>query len=131
MEDEEIKSAFTTLKDRLDLTSDGCSNAPDFNFTKCCKEHDYYYRNPVELTGVSRAEADRRLRRCIRSHWGGPVMPWIYWGAVRLFGWIPWNKAGKAAREGDTSRLHPPKPRHLRRGAAYNFTNKKVTFDEY
>ena len=27
-------------------------------------------------------------------------MPWVYWGFVRLFGWIPWNKNQRLINEG-------------------------------
>ncbi len=91
--------ALQALGYRLDLTNDGCSNAPDLNFKDCCHEHDFYYRNPKEITGVSRAEADRRLRKCISRRWKLPLMPWIYWSATRMFGWIPWNKAEKEAKK--------------------------------
>ena len=121
------------LKRRLDLSSDGCSGAPDFDFRQCCVEHDYYYRNPVERTGVSRSAADAKLRRCIAAR-GRPVLSWAYWVSVRALGWIPWNKAGKAAKEGDTTKINPEMPRHLRhlKGAnVFKFTDKEVDFDEY
>lgn len=68
--------------------SDGCSSSPDFNFTACCDEHDYYYatHETIDEQPISRKEADRRLRKCIQAHWGGLLLPWIYWAAVRLFG---------------------------------------------
>lgn len=71
------------------LTSDGCSGVPDFNFRVCCEKHDYYYRN---ITNVTRLVADKRLRECIRRKWKYPLMPWIYYFGVRLFGWWAWRK---------------------------------------
>ncbi len=84
--------ALTMLGKRMNMSNDGCSNAPDLNFGECCKEHDYYYRNEEFVTGVSRAEADKRLRKCIQCHWKLPILPWVFWSMTRCFGWIPWNK---------------------------------------
>jgi hypothetical protein len=61
--------------------TDGCTASPDLNFRDCCEEHDYYYRSGE----VSRAEADKRLRKCIQQR-GWLVTPWLYWLGVRLFG---------------------------------------------
>ena len=96
--------ALEALGSRVRLDSDGCSNAPDFNFRGCCEAHDYYYRNCESITKVSRSEADKRLRKCIQKKWKLPIMPWIYWGMVRTFGWIPWNKNQKKI---DCGELHP------------------------
>lgn len=61
---------------------DGCTGVPDFNFgNDCCGEHDYHY----QLTDISRAEADKRLRQCLRQK-GYFLLPWIYWLGVRAFG---------------------------------------------
>lgn len=62
--------------------SDGCTNAPDLNFRECCVHHDYYYATKT----LTRKEADKELRQCIQKEWGGIFLPWIYWGAVRIFG---------------------------------------------
>ncbi len=62
-------------------TFDGCTNAPDLNAVECCNRHDYDYQN----MGVSRAEADNRLRRCMQRK-GWIILPWVYWAAVRVFG---------------------------------------------
>ena len=70
--------------------SDGCTAAPDLFWKDCCKEHDFYYRYPKE-TQVSRAEADKRLRECMRVKGSGPIIAWIYWAAVRSFGWKFWK----------------------------------------
>jgi hypothetical protein len=66
----------------LDLTNDGCSGVPDFDFRSCCDQHDFFYRNGI----VCRAEADRVLRECIASH-GWVLLPWVYWFGVRVAGW--------------------------------------------
>lgn len=62
--------------------SDGCTAVPDLNFgADCCRAHDVCY-----ATGcMSRAEADRNLRRCIAAK-GYIILPWIYWLGVRIFG---------------------------------------------
>jgi hypothetical protein len=85
-------------------TSDGCTSSPDLNFRECCEEHDFYYQKHEKDTGVSRREADKRLRQCIQRKWcmrfsffGRPVtikaffLPWTYWVGVRVFGWKFWR----------------------------------------
>ena len=67
--------------------SDGCTNSPDFNFTHCCVDHD----NDYERQTGTRAQADKKLRKCIQESWGGIFLPWIYWGAVRIFGGSHWR----------------------------------------
>ena len=74
------------IKGVLDWSTDGCTASPDFNFTGCCEDHDFSYRNAA----ISRRQADRRLRACIRSK-GWVLLPWVYWIAVRLFGWRAYN----------------------------------------
>jgi hypothetical protein len=67
---------------------DGCTGVPDFNFgADCCGEHDYYY----QLSNISRADADRKLRECIQRK-GYVVLPWIFWLGVRIFGWRYYRK---------------------------------------
>lgn len=67
---------------------DGCTAVPDFDFgADCCGEHDVHY----QLGDVSRAEADRRMRECIRKK-GYWVLPWAYWIGVRLFAGGVWKK---------------------------------------
>lgn len=74
---------------------DGCTAVPDFDFGyDCCGEHDYHY----QLTDISRAEADKRLRECLRKK-GYFVLPWIYWLGVRLVGWNFYKKKQKEAQE--------------------------------
>jgi hypothetical protein len=80
-----------SFKEQLDIVKaglalgvryDGCTGVPDFNFgADCCDEHDFHY----QLLDMPRAEADRRLRECIRKK-GYFFLPWIYWIGVRLFG---------------------------------------------
>lgn len=67
---------------------DGCTAVPDFNFgSDCCGEHDYHY----QANDITRAEADKKLRECIRKK-GYFVLPWVYWLGVRLFGGAYWRK---------------------------------------
>jgi len=75
------------------LTSDGCTGVPDFNFKQCCEKHDFYYRN---ITNVTRIQADRKLRDCIKEKWKLPVLPWVYFLGVRLVGWWAWRKKYKS-----------------------------------
>lgn len=70
--------------------SDGCTAAPDLFWKDCCTEHDFYYQYP-SLTQVSRREADKRLRNCMRSKGSGRIISWIYWVAVRICGWKFWK----------------------------------------
>jgi hypothetical protein len=61
---------------------DGCSGVPDLDFgADCCGEHDAHY----QLGTLSRAEADKRLRECMRAK-GYFLLPWVYWMGVRVFG---------------------------------------------
>ncbi len=67
---------------------DGCTGVPDFDFGQdCCGEHDFHYQD----NDITRAEADRRLRKCIQKK-GYIILPWVYWLGVRIFGGQYWNK---------------------------------------
>lgn len=88
-----LKTTTTAVTTKVgEKLSDGCTNAPDLNFTTCCDEHDYHYANHVTTDGqpITRAEADARLRKCI-SRKGYKALPWIYWVAVRIFGGSHWT----------------------------------------
>lgn len=52
------------------------------DINNCCHEHDKQYGINGYMT---RAEADRQLRECIKSR-GRPYRAWIIWAAVRAFG---------------------------------------------
>lgn len=83
---EQCKLVYEGLK--KGFTYDGCTSSPDFNFGyDCCGEHDYYYQSGE----ISRAEADKRLRKCMQKK-GYIVLPWVYWAGVRLFGRGIWAK---------------------------------------
>jgi hypothetical protein len=67
---------------------DGCTASPDLDFgADCCGEHDAHY----QLGDVSRAEADRNMRRCIAKK-GYVVLPWVYWLGVRLGAGWKWKE---------------------------------------
>jgi len=74
------------------LKGDGCTRAPDLAYRECCDEHDIAYRTGCDVDGnpVTRAGADKRLRQCMAgagyTFLGRWFLPWMYWGAVRLFG---------------------------------------------
>lgn len=69
---------------------DGCTGVPDFGFgTTCCGEHDAHY----QLSDISRAEADSRLRRCMqKAGMVGYGLSWVYWLGVRALGWKFYRK---------------------------------------
>lgn len=70
---------------------DGCTGVPDFDFgADCCGEHDYHY----QVGDISRFEADRKLRECLRAK-GYFVLPWIYWLGVRIFASGVWDRYRK------------------------------------
>lgn len=76
---------------------DGCTCAPDFDFSYCCQMHDYlYWRGGIN---GSRAKADEMLFKCISRHGkrkGQPLrylaLAYIYWIFVRAFGWYSFSK---------------------------------------
>ena len=74
--------------------SDGCTGIPDGDYRDCCHEHDYYYQHrgrcPTEK--ISRAEADRRLRACIRDNGEDALWAGIVYFGVRIFGWLWWYR---------------------------------------
>lgn len=72
---------------KLAFKTDGCTASPDLTFRDCCEQHDrdYYDQN------ISRVEADKRLRDCMRKD-GYMVLPWLYYAAVRLFGGYFWDR---------------------------------------
>jgi hypothetical protein len=73
---------------RVRTKTDGCTFSPDFSFSVCCIAHDINYSD--HPAGISRAGADKELRRCIAST-GHPLLAWLYWSAVRIFGRTAWR----------------------------------------
>lgn len=62
----------------------------DVSYRYCCDEHDLaYYEGGSQ---ADRALADYRFWACVRDS-GRLLRAWIFWLAVRLFGWLYWNKA--------------------------------------
>ncbi len=61
-----------------------CSFVPDHNkeVHTCCELHDTGYSSGSD----SRVSLDSKFRQCIISS-GHPVLAWVYWIGVRLFGW--------------------------------------------
>jgi hypothetical protein len=73
---------------RKGVKYDGCTAVPDFDFgADCCGEHDTHY----QLGDISRAEADRRLRECIKKK-GYTGLAWAYWLGVRVFAGGVWKR---------------------------------------
>lgn len=75
------------IKAFSDFSSDGCTMSPDLTFRSCCEEHDMSYQFKL----VSRASADKTLRQCI-AYKGHPYLAWVYWSAVRVFGFFYYKK---------------------------------------
>ncbi len=74
---------------------DGCTGVPDFDFGHdCCGEHDYHY----QIGDLSRTEADRRMRECIKAK-GYVPLAWIYWLGVRVLARHKWNEYRKKIDE--------------------------------
>ena len=87
MEEKRKPSVIEKVKAVRDFSSDGCSMSPDLTFKNCCIEHDLSYR----LGLTKRSTADKNLRKCIAMH-RHPILSWVYWIAVRIFGGLYFNK---------------------------------------
>lgn len=62
---------------------DGCSMAPDFNFARCCDEHDArYWRGG---SAEERALADAEFGQCVAAK-NHPVLARLYYFGVRVGG---------------------------------------------
>jgi hypothetical protein len=91
---------------------DGCSGgiskawklatgtAPLFEW--CCDEHDLAYDEGG--TAADRRRADLRLRECAAGH-GCPRLAWLMWVAVRLCGWMFWERTEIGAVKHDQGKL--------------------------
>ncbi len=56
----------------------------------CCDEHDVAY---YEGGGpADRRRADQRMRECVADA-GFPLLAWVMWAAVRVFGAGHWGRA--------------------------------------
>ncbi len=84
------------------IRGDGCTAAPDLTFANCCRQHDadYTLRHDQDGRPLTRAQADRRLRECMKREAATPigrwVLSWAYWTGVRVAGWTRWGKHGHA-----------------------------------
>jgi hypothetical protein len=78
-------TTMETIKAFKEFMTDGCSFVPDMVFCECCVEHDVDYSTGT----VTREEADKKLRECIKAE-GYPILCWAYWLGVRIFGWVPY-----------------------------------------
>ena len=58
--------------------------APELNVAPCCQAHDKAYRAGGDRQ--DRKLADIQLRTCMQAS-GQKVLCWVYYFAVRLFGW--------------------------------------------
>jgi hypothetical protein len=103
----QIASEYAAKKPHMvpyDLsTFDGCSGVPD-TARACCFVHDleYFYAE----TSDERRKADREFRICIISlaenetdPWSKAawfVRGWVFWAAVRAFGWRAVSKHKRA-----------------------------------
>lgn len=76
------------------LKPGGCTLVPDFGFRSCCDQHDRDYTEQV----LTRLEADKRLRDCIRAA-GNPVLAEIYFAGVRVFGGVFWRHKRRFAEQ--------------------------------
>jgi len=74
------------IKFLLDKSSDGCTGVPDFNFTSCCKKHDFYYRNGNK----SKIASDFELAKCIWNK-GHSGLSLLYFAGTALLGWQHYN----------------------------------------
>jgi len=69
------------------MPSDGCTFFPDGNYVSCCEAHDAAYG-----AGYNKWKADMDLRNCaMRCH--KPILAWIMWIGVTLFGGYSYWKA--------------------------------------
>ncbi|KAH3808498.1 uncharacterized protein LOC127833404 [Dreissena polymorpha] len=84
--------------------ADGCSGVADFKFTDDCNKHDICYACG-NGRGVSRQSCDKRfynnmLNTCnTKQNWflrpGCKMMAWIYYKAVRDWGWKRYQTPSK------------------------------------
>lgn len=75
------------LPEKKPFTSDGCTLWPDGPWGGCCVAHDYAYWKGG--TAKMRKQADKDLRDCVAAR-GYPVIGWVMYVGVRLFGSVYW-----------------------------------------
>ena len=77
--DKEEAISWADNKLRTD-DSDGCTLAPDFGFSICCRRHDVMIRYNQ---GITDKDADLYLRECITDH-GYQKTAFVYWFFARV-----------------------------------------------
>ncbi|NIR33796.1 MAG: hypothetical protein GWO11_05225 [Desulfuromonadales bacterium] len=93
-----MKRLRDVAREVWDLSSDGCTMAPDLDLYPCCKKHDFHYRNH-HLTGIPRRTADAEFRQCVTRR-RGAALGWVYWLGARLLGWPAYyDLTPRAARQ--------------------------------
>ena len=70
-----------------EFTTDGCSMWPDGPWKGCCVSHDRWYW--AGGSKEKRLHADMALRKCV-SNRGWPIMAWVMYVGVRIFGGPYW-----------------------------------------
>jgi hypothetical protein len=60
------------------------------DWSSACKLHDWRYMTSYGF-GWTRKQADAELRKNVAKA-GAPVMAWVIYVGVRLFGWYFWDK---------------------------------------
>ncbi len=65
-----------------------CTLSPEMNVTPCCKDHDLAYRRGG--TKSDRKIADIQFRDAMHAR-GRRILCWVYYFAVRCFGWVHFN----------------------------------------
>lgn len=71
-----------------------CTNAPEGNWHDCCVRHDWDYSE-----GMNKWRADGRLAKCILKR-GHPGVALVFWIAVTIGGWGPYEKHREARESG-------------------------------
>lgn len=79
------------------IRGDGCTSAPELWFHEACNEHDWDYTTHRDESGnrITRLDADNRFLKNMRQaspNWFVKnTLPFLYYGAVRLFGSTYWE----------------------------------------
>lgn len=84
------------------IKGDGCTASPDLWFHSACVEHDRDYTAHYDENGrqLSRLRADNRFLRNMRK--AAPnwlirnTLPFLYYGAVRVFGGAFWRRSSES-----------------------------------
>lgn len=76
----------SSLGQKAEFKSDGCSWFPDGNYTDCCVVHDQAYY--AGGSWKKRLRADNKLFICVakKKGWYQPLIAPVMWAGVRVFG---------------------------------------------